>query len=156
MASTRTGGRVFVTPKLGTWYLAFNHDRPAFKGPGQIPLKKAINYAIDRPALVRTVRLPRRASAPTKCCRPTLARPEEHLPARGGANLAAARRWYARARVRRPATLVLYTWNDRSPRSSSRLRCWSSTWRKLGIDLDVKYFDASGPGGEGVDPRRAV
>ena len=33
--------------------LAFNHDRPAFRGPGQIPLKKAINFAIDRPAMVR-------------------------------------------------------------------------------------------------------
>ena len=65
----RTDGRVFVSPKLGTWYLAFNHDRPAFKGPGQIPLKKAINYAIDRPALLRTSATSR-ASAPTKCCRP--------------------------------------------------------------------------------------
>ena len=31
----------------------FNHDRPAFEGAGQIPLKKAINFAIDRPELTR-------------------------------------------------------------------------------------------------------
>src|SRR4029450_2570681 len=47
------GGQFFLDPGLATWYFAFNHDRPAFKGPGQIPLKKAINYAIDRPALAR-------------------------------------------------------------------------------------------------------
>jgi ABC-type oligopeptide transport system substrate-binding subunit len=49
----RRGGQFFVGPGLSTWFLAFNHDRPALKGPGQIPLKKAINYAIDRPALAR-------------------------------------------------------------------------------------------------------
>ena len=50
-ASTR--GRFFFSPSLATFFFAFNHDRPAFKGPGQIPLKQAINWAIDRPALVR-------------------------------------------------------------------------------------------------------
>ncbi len=49
----RPGGRFLVSPTLATWYFAFNHDRPAFKGPGQIPLKKAINHALDRPALAR-------------------------------------------------------------------------------------------------------
>jgi ABC-type oligopeptide transport system substrate-binding subunit len=48
--STAPGGQLFVSPALNTWYLAFNHDRPAFKGPGQIPLKKAINLAIDDPS----------------------------------------------------------------------------------------------------------
>ena len=93
----RTDGRVFVTPKLGTWYLAFNHDRPAFKGPGQIPLKKAINYAIDRPALLRTIGY-LAGKRTDQMLPPTLARPESIYPL-GGANLAAARRWYARARV---------------------------------------------------------
>ncbi len=46
-------GQFFFNPTLATGYFAFNHDRPAFKGPGQIPLEKAINWAIDRPALVR-------------------------------------------------------------------------------------------------------
>ena len=34
----RPGGQFFVSPALTTWYLAFNHARPAFRGPGQIPL----------------------------------------------------------------------------------------------------------------------
>ncbi|MET1001718.1 MAG: ABC transporter substrate-binding protein, partial [Acidimicrobiia bacterium] len=51
----RPGGQVFASPSQGTWYFAFNHNRPAFNGLGQIPLKKAINFAIDRPALARTL-----------------------------------------------------------------------------------------------------
>ena len=49
----KKNGRFFFTPELVMEYFAFNHDRPAFKGVGQIPLKQAINWAIDRPALVR-------------------------------------------------------------------------------------------------------
>jgi peptide/nickel transport system substrate-binding protein len=43
----------FVNQLLGTSYFALNHDRPAFKGANGTALAKAINYAIDRPALVR-------------------------------------------------------------------------------------------------------
>lgn len=49
-------GRFFVKPALVFRYLAFNHDRPLFKGPtdeGNVKLKQAIQYAIDRPALLR-------------------------------------------------------------------------------------------------------
>ena len=31
----RPGGRFFVEPSLTTWYFAFNHERPAFKGPAR-------------------------------------------------------------------------------------------------------------------------
>lgn len=47
--------RFYVKPNLGVWYLAFNHDRPLFKTGGvhgNVPLKQAINYALDRHALV--------------------------------------------------------------------------------------------------------
>ena len=49
----RPNGQFFVAPGMSTEYVVFNHERPAFKGPGQNPLKKAINYAIDRPAMSR-------------------------------------------------------------------------------------------------------
>ena len=49
----RKSGQFFYKTVLSTSFFAFNHDRRAFRGPGQIPLKKAINYAIDRPALAR-------------------------------------------------------------------------------------------------------
>lgn len=47
--------RFHVKPNLGVWYLAFNHDRSLFKTGGvhgNVNLKKAINFALDRHALV--------------------------------------------------------------------------------------------------------
>ncbi len=49
----RPGGRLFFTATSSTEAFVFNHDRRAFESPSQIPLKQAINWAIDRPALVR-------------------------------------------------------------------------------------------------------
>ena len=51
----RSPGRYFANPTATILYLAFNHDRPLFGGPtplGNIRLKKAINFAIDRRALM--------------------------------------------------------------------------------------------------------
>jgi ABC-type oligopeptide transport system substrate-binding subunit len=45
-------GQFWVKPQLGVTYLAFNHDRPLFQGAKGIALAKAINYAIDRTALL--------------------------------------------------------------------------------------------------------
>jgi ABC-type oligopeptide transport system substrate-binding subunit len=45
-------GQFWVKPQLGTNYLAFNHDRPLFKGAKGTALAKAINYAIDRKAML--------------------------------------------------------------------------------------------------------
>ena len=48
-------GRFFVQPAMSTWYLGLNHDRPLFKtggAHGNVDLKKAINYALDRHALI--------------------------------------------------------------------------------------------------------
>jgi ABC-type transport system substrate-binding protein len=42
----------WVKPQLGVTYLAFNHDRPLFKGAAGANLAKAINYAIDRKAML--------------------------------------------------------------------------------------------------------
>ena len=44
-------GQFWIKPQIGVSYFAFNHDRPLFKGANGIALAKAINYAIDRPAL---------------------------------------------------------------------------------------------------------
>jgi len=45
----------YVKPILAVSYFAFNHDRPAFKGTGgvgNVNLMRAINYAIDRHAIL--------------------------------------------------------------------------------------------------------
>ena len=81
----RPGGQVFASPSHGTWYFAFNHSRPAFKGPGQIPLKKAINFAIDRPALARTLGF-LAVKRTDQMLPPALARADKHLPL-GGADV---------------------------------------------------------------------
>jgi ABC-type oligopeptide transport system substrate-binding subunit len=38
-------------PTLSNFMFAFNTRSPAFKGGGTAPLRKAINYVLDRPAL---------------------------------------------------------------------------------------------------------
>ena len=134
----RPGGRFFVAPFLGTAYIVFNHDRPAFRGPGQIPLKKAINYAIDRPALTRSFGY-LAGKRTDQLLPPALARSESVYPL-GGSSPAAARRWYARARVQ-PATLVFYTLN--TPQGVAHAQVLEFNLRQLGIELEVRYFDGA-------------
>jgi ABC-type oligopeptide transport system substrate-binding subunit len=51
----RSPGRYFANPAAMLLYLGLNHDRQLFGGPtplGNLPLKKAVNMAIDRRAMV--------------------------------------------------------------------------------------------------------
>jgi peptide/nickel transport system substrate-binding protein len=43
--------RLFVRPRLTFFYLVFNLDRPLFRGNAK--LRRAVNYALDRPQMVR-------------------------------------------------------------------------------------------------------
>ena len=47
----KQGGQFFSNTLLGTRYFALNQARPSFRN--NVDLRKAMNYAIDRPALVR-------------------------------------------------------------------------------------------------------
>jgi peptide/nickel transport system substrate-binding protein len=132
----RPEGRLFVNPALETWSFAFNHDRQAFKGPGQIPLAKAINFAIDRPALARA--LGYLAGRRTDQMLPTaLGRDEGIYPLRG-ADPATAKKWLAKARIK-PTRLVMYTGN--APATVTMAQVLAFDLKQLGIDLDVKLFD---------------
>ena len=146
------GRAVLRRPTLSTWYFAFNHDRPAFRGRGQIPLKKAINYAIDRPALARAFGY--------------LAgrRTDQMLPPALGATRASTRSGgrpgdgaeVARARRSSRPTLVLYASNSGIGVALAQVLAFNL--KQIGIDLDVKYFDtdasARGPStGRAVRPR---
>ena len=132
----RPGGRFFVNPSLVTWFLAFNHDRPAFRGAGQIPLKKAINYAIDRPALARTFGyLAGKRTA--QLLPPALANRASIYPL-VGADPTTARTWLARAKAR-PTKLVLYANNEPSGVAQAEVLVFNL--KQIGIDLEVKYFD---------------
>jgi peptide/nickel transport system substrate-binding protein len=51
----RSPGRYFANPAATLLYLGLNHDRPLFGGPtalGNLPLKRAVNLAIDRRTMV--------------------------------------------------------------------------------------------------------
>lgn len=132
----RPGGRFFVSPRLDVWYFAFNHDRPAFKGRGQIPLKKAINYAIDRRALGKTFGY-LGGTVDDQLLTPTLGRNEAMYPLAG--DPAQARRWLGRA-ARKPAKLVLYAFTDR-PGNVAAAQVFAANMKRIGIDVEVKYFE---------------
>jgi len=135
----RPNGRFFFNQTLATGYFAFNHDRPAFKGRDQVPLMQAINWAIDRPALVRaTGYLGGKRS--DQILPPTMGRETSIYP-QGGVDeqsLARARSLLAKAKFK-PETLVLY---------SATVPSFFSTWaqifqfnmKRLGIDVEIKYF----------------
>jgi ABC-type oligopeptide transport system substrate-binding subunit len=135
----RPGGQFFVSPMLATTFVAFNHDRPAFRGPGQIPLAKAINYAIDRPELARE--LGYLGGKPTdQMLSPALARPASIYPPKG-ADPATARKWLARATIK-PSTLVLYANN--TPQGVALAQALVHNLEQIGLDVQVKYFYFNG------------
>jgi ABC-type oligopeptide transport system substrate-binding subunit len=132
----RPGGQFFVGPGLTTWFLAFNHDRPAFRGPGRIPLEKAINFAIDRPAMARA--FGHLAGKRTdQILPPALARAESIYPL-GGADPATARKWLARAGPQ-ARELVLYA--NSGPAGVTVTQVLVFNLKQIGIDVEVKYFD---------------
>jgi ABC-type oligopeptide transport system substrate-binding subunit len=132
----RPGGQFFVSPGVATWFVAFNHERPAFRGPGQIPLKKAINFAIDRPELARAFGY-LAGKRTDQALPPALARRASIYPLEG-ADPATARTWLARATLK-PKRLVFYT--DNSPSGVAVAQTVAFNLERIGIDVEVKYFD---------------
>ena len=139
----RQDGQFFFNPTLATGYFAFNHDRPAFKGPGQIPLMKAINWAIDRPALVRASGY-LGGKRTDQILPPAIARNASIYPLGGvtGQSLARARALLAKARFK-PTKLVLY-----AATSPAFFAIWAQIFqfnmKRLGIDVETKYFGSGG------------
>jgi len=151
----RKGGRFFFNPTLGVTYFAFNHDRPAFKDVGQIPLEQAINSAIDRPALVRAVG--HLAGKRTdQILPPAITRPASIYPLGGVSerSLAKARALVKEAKFK-PATLVLYTGNFGYEPAFAQI--FQFNLKRLGIDVEIKYVphatyqDVVGTRGEPFD-----
>ncbi len=151
-------GRFFVSRDLSTNFFAFNHDRPAFRGSGQIPLKQAINWAIDRPALVRAAGY-LSGKRTDQILPPAMARGASIYPLGGvtGRSLAKARALLAKAKLK-PKTLVLYAGNTGNLGIDP---IWAQIFqfnmKRLGIDVDVRFFphpaqyDKAGTRGEPFD-----
>jgi len=134
-------GRFFFNPTLGLYYFAFNHDRPAFKGQGQIPLMQAINWALDRRALAGAAGyLP--GIRTDQILPPAMGRDVSIYPLGGvtDRSLARARSLLAMAKLK-PKTLVLYA---SSTGSKGIDPIWAQIFqfdlKRLGIDVDVRYF----------------
>ena len=132
----RPGGRFIRLPSLSNYLFAFNHNRPVFRGARQAPLRKAINYALDRRALVgahsylSTRRTDRLLPAP-------LSRSRGLYPL-GRPDPITAQRWLARA-ARRPRTLTLYTANFGFAVLTAEV--FVANMKQLGIEVTPKYFD---------------
>jgi len=131
-------GRFFFDRTLTSLFFAFNHDRPAFKGVGQIPLKQAINWAIDRPALVRAFGY--LGGRRTDHILPAPFGPKGSIYPLGGVSersLRRAKALLARARLK-PEKLVLYAMGV-GP-SLMQAQVFQFDLRRLGIDVEIKYF----------------
>jgi peptide/nickel transport system substrate-binding protein len=132
----RPHGRFFSNATPQTFYFAFNHDRPAFKGLGQISLKRAINWVLDRRALVRAAGF----GEPTdQILPPAMTRAANIYPTAGisGRDLARARALLAKAAIK-PERLVLYAPSDGFLPAWARI--FQRNVRRLGIEVDIRYF----------------
>jgi oligopeptide transport system substrate-binding protein len=134
----RKHGRFLFHPTLSTYYFAFNHDRRAFNGRGQIPLKQAINLALDRRALVQAAGFlggkPADQILPPALGRGANVYPLGRVTAR---RLAKARALLAKAKFG-PKQLVLYTPSYQPPAAWARI--FQLNLKRLGIEVEVKYF----------------
>jgi peptide/nickel transport system substrate-binding protein len=137
----RPNGRFFFAPRLGLYFFAFNHDRQAFKGAGQIPLKQAINLVVDRHALAAAAGY--LGGRRTDQILPAAMGRDAHLYPLGVPSdkaVAQARALYAEAKFK-PTSLVLYT---HVPGFLGVNANWAGIFKfglkKLGIDVEVKYM----------------
>jgi peptide/nickel transport system substrate-binding protein len=146
----KSNGRFFFSPTIATSYFAFNHDRPAFKGPGQIPLAKAINWAIDRHALVEAAGF-LGGKRTDQIMPPAMAREDNIYPLDGvtDATLAKSRALLAKATFK-PKTLILWAPSFSPPGAWAQILQYDL--RRIGIDVEIKYFQSFGQ----MDPKAGV
>jgi ABC-type oligopeptide transport system substrate-binding subunit len=131
----RPGARVIrdsLTPTNHSF--RFNLEQPAFKGAGRKPLRKAISYALDRPALTAAAGY-LEARASDRLLPATLR--ESRRPV-NGPDLVTARKWLARLK-NPPRTLTFYSstygWNLAV---AEELK---SNLKRLDIDVTVEKFE---------------
>jgi peptide/nickel transport system substrate-binding protein len=130
----KPNGQFFFNTALGTSYFALNHDRAAFKGNGQLPLKKAINTAIDRPALVRASGY-LGGKRTDQILPPAMTTDVKLYPL--NANPARAKTLYGQA-ANKPDKLVLYTATTGA--RVVRAQVLQFNLKQIGIDVDIKQY----------------
>jgi len=148
-------GQFWVKPQVGVQYLAFNHDRPLFKGAAGTALAKAINYAIDRKALLaqggylagkRTDQILPPGMAGFR---------DANLYPLKGPDLATAKKWAAKAGVKDGTTVELYTSNRGAAPLQAQI--YQFNLKQLGLNVNSHLFaravqiDKEGTRGEAFD-----
>ena len=127
-------GSVAASPgALTSFMFAFNTRSPAFKGAGTAPLRKAINYALDRPALADKPRLPGGNTERSPAAARRSARAGGSIRSTGPCSRT-ARKWLARAK-QRPKTLTLYTANFAY--SIANAQVFAANLKQLDIDVHI-------------------
>ena len=128
-------GRFFIRKNLVQWYLALNHDRPLFKGNDA--LGKAVNTALDRPALVRQHGL--LAGARTDQVLP-VGIPgfrDWNIYSLKGANVKLAQRLAKGAT--RDGKAVMYTFNTTHGPTVAQMVQYQL--KQIGVDVDIRVWD---------------
>jgi peptide/nickel transport system substrate-binding protein len=131
-------GQFWVKPQLGVAYFAFNHDRPLFKGPQGTDLAKAINYAIDRKALLaqggylagkRTDQILPPGIAGFR---------DANLYPLKGPDIVTAKKWLAKSGVKPGTTLQFYTSNRGAAPLQAQILQYNL--KQLGLDVNTQLF----------------
>jgi ABC-type transport system substrate-binding protein len=148
-------GQFWVKPQLGTTYLAFNHDRPLFKGANGTALAKAINYVIDRKAMLaqggylagkRTDQVLPPGVAGFR---------DANLYPLKGPDIATAKKWASKAGVKDGTGVELYTSNRGSAPLVAQIIQFNL--KQIGLDVNTHLFaravqiDKEGTRGEPFD-----
>ena len=148
-------GQFWVKPQIGISYLAMNHDRPLFKGAKGTALAKAINYAIDRKAMLAQGGY-LAGKRTDQILPPGLAgfRDANLYPLKGP-DLATAKKWAAKAGLKQGTTLEYYTSNTGSAPLVAQILQFNL--KQLGINVNSHLFaravqiDKEGTRGEPFD-----
>jgi ABC-type transport system substrate-binding protein len=148
-------GQFWVKPQLGVSYIAMNHDRPLFKGKKGTALAKAINYAIDRKAMLaqggylagkRTDQILPPGMAGFR---------DANLYPLKGPDMATAKKWASKAGLKQGQSVEYYTSNTGSAPLVAQILQFNL--KQLGITVNTHLFaravqiDKEGTRGEPFD-----
>jgi ABC-type transport system substrate-binding protein len=127
-----------VQPQLGVSYIAMNHDRPLFKGAKGTALAKAINYAIDRKAMLsqggylagkRTDQILPPGMAGFR---------DANLYPLKGPDLTTAQKWAAKAGLKQGTTMEYYTSNTGAAPLVAQILQFNL--KQIGINVNSHLF----------------
>ncbi|MDX6452911.1 MAG: peptide/nickel transport system substrate-binding protein, partial [Gaiellaceae bacterium] len=148
-------GQFWVKPQLGTQYLAMNHDRPEFQGANGSFLAKAINYAVDRKAMLAQGGY-LAGKRTDQILPPGIAgfRDASLYPLKGP-DLATAKKWAAKAGLKDGTPLQYYTSNTGSAPLVAQIVQFDL--KQIGLNVNSHLFaravqiDKEGTRGEPFD-----